>query len=48
MAVSVATWAAEGYAVYTASNNTLTFYYGEKPSGAFGLTTMGDCDSYTP
>jgi len=33
--------ATEGYAVYTSSNNTLTFYYGEKPSGAFGLTTMG-------
>ena len=29
--------AAEGYAVYTPSNTTLTFYYGDKPSGAYSL-----------
>ncbi len=38
MAACVAAWAeAEGYAVYTASNTTLTFYYGEKPNGAYSL-----------
>ncbi len=38
MAACVAAWAeAEGYAVYTASNTTLTFYYGEKPDGAYSL-----------
>ena len=29
--------AAEGYAVYTASNHTLTFYYGTKPDGAYSF-----------
>ena len=29
--------AAEGYAVYTPSNTTLTFYYGDKPNGAYSL-----------
>ena len=37
MTACIAAWAAEGYAVYTQSNHTLTFYYGTKPSGAFGL-----------
>ena len=32
-------FAAEGYAVYTSSNNTLTFYYGTKPDGAYSLNT---------
>ena len=35
----MAAWAAEPYAVYTQSSNTLTFYYGTKPSGAFGLNS---------
>ena len=35
----IAAWAAEGYAVYTQSNHTLSFYYGTKPSGAFGLNS---------
>ena len=39
MAACIAAWAAEGYAVYTQSNHTLTFYYGTKPSGAFGLNS---------
>ena len=39
MAACVAAWAAEPYAVYTQSSNTLTFYYGTKPSGAFGLNS---------
>ena len=34
-----AAWASEGYAVYTASNTTLTFYYGTKPAGAYSLNT---------
>ena len=33
----VAAWAAEGYAVYTPNNATLTFYYGDKPAGAYSL-----------
>ena len=33
----LAAWAAEGYAVYTQSNHTLTFYYGTKPAGAYSL-----------
>lgn len=36
-------WAAEGYAVFTANTGTLTFYYGTKPSGAFGID---DIESY--
>ena len=39
MTACMAAWAAEGYAVYTQSNHTLTFYYGTKPSGAFGLNS---------
>ena len=39
MVACIAAWAAEGYAVYTQSNHTLTFYYGTKPSGAFGLNS---------
>ena len=39
MTACIAAWAAEGYAVYTQSNHTLTFYYGTKPSGAFGLNS---------
>ena len=39
MTACMAAWAAEPYAVYTQSNNTLTFYYGTKPSGAFGLNS---------
>ena len=39
MTACVAAWAAEPYAVYTQSSNTLTFYYGTKPSGAFGLNS---------
>ncbi len=35
----MAAWAAEGYAVFTPSNTTLTFYYGTKPTGAFSLNT---------
>lgn len=35
--------AAEGYAVYTPSNTTLTFYYGDKPNGAYSiLNTEGN------
>ena len=34
MAAGVAAWAAEGYAVYTSSNSTLTFYYGTMPSSS--------------
>ena len=37
MAACVAAWAAEPYVVYTPDNTTLTFYYGTKPSGAYGL-----------
>ena len=36
----VATWAAEGYAVFTANTGTLTFYYGTKPSGAFSIDNI--------
>ncbi|MBO7609607.1 MAG: BspA family leucine-rich repeat surface protein [Muribaculaceae bacterium] len=32
-------WAAEGYAVFNVRNATLTFYYGDKPDGAFSLNT---------
>ena len=32
MTACMAAWAAEPYAVYTQSSNTLTFYYGTKPS----------------
>ena len=39
MTACMAAWAAEPYAVYTQSSNTLTFYYGTKPSGAFGLNS---------
>lgn len=39
MTACIAAWAAEGYAVYTASNTTLTFYYGTKPAGAYSLNT---------
>ena len=39
MTACIAAWAAEGYAVYTQSNHTLTFFYGTKPSGAFGLNS---------
>ena len=39
MTACIAAWAAEGYAVYTQSNHTLTFYYGTKPSEAFGLNS---------
>ena len=39
MTACMAAWAAEGYAVYTQSNHTLTFFYGTKPSGAFGLNS---------
>jgi surface protein len=39
MTACIAAWAAEGYAVYTQSNHTLTFYYGTKPSGAFDLNS---------
>ena len=31
--------AAEGYAVFTLSDHTLTFYYGTKPAGAYSLNT---------
>ena len=31
--------AAEGYAVYTANDSTLTFYYGTRPTGAYSLVT---------
>ena len=34
--------AAEGYAVYTSDDHTLTFYYGTKPEGAFGLNEPGN------
>ena len=34
--------AAEGYAVYTASNHTLTFYYGTKPDGAYSLNAYNE------
>jgi surface protein len=37
MTACVAAWAAEGYAVFTQSNKTLTFYYGNKPEGAYSL-----------
>ena len=39
MAACIAAWAAEGYAVYTPYNSTLTFYYGTKPDGAFSLNS---------
>ncbi len=39
MTACVAAWAAEPYVVYTSNNTTLTFYYGTKPSGAFGLNS---------
>jgi surface protein len=39
MVACIAAWAAEGYAVYTPDNTTLTFYYGDKPTGAFKLNT---------
>ena len=39
MAACVTAWAAEGYAIYTSSNATLTFYYGTRPSGAYALNT---------
>ena len=38
IAACIAAWAAEPYVVYTPSNTTLTFYYGTKPNGAYGLT----------
>ena len=38
MTACMAAWAAEPYVVYTPSNTTLTFYYGTKPSGAYGLS----------
>ncbi len=38
MTACIAAWAAEPYVVYTPSNTTLTFYYGTKPSGAYGLS----------
>ena len=44
MTACVAAWAAEGYAVYTPGNTTLTFYYGDKPAGAYSLNTS----SYIP
>lgn len=31
--------AAEGYAVFTPYNSTLTFYYGTKPDGVFSLNS---------
>ena len=34
MVAGITMWADEGYAVFTSSNSTLTFYYGTKPSGA--------------
>ena len=37
MVACMAAWAAEGYAVYTPDNTTLTFYYGDKPDGAYSL-----------
>jgi surface protein len=39
MAACVTAWAAEGYAIYTSSNATLTFYYGTRPSGAYALNS---------
>lgn len=33
------TTAAEPYAVFTSSDHTLTFYYGTKPAGAYGLNS---------
>ncbi len=47
MTACMAAWAAEPYAVYTQSNKTLTFYYGTKPSGAFGLNSgINDTEWY--
>ncbi|MBO7609606.1 MAG: BspA family leucine-rich repeat surface protein [Muribaculaceae bacterium] len=37
--LNITAWAAEGYAVYTPDNTTLTFYYGDKPANAFSLNT---------
>ena len=39
MTACIAAWAAEPYVVYTSNNTTLTFYYGTKPNGAYGLNT---------
>ncbi len=39
MTACMAAWAAEGYAVFTPYNSTLTFYYGTKPDGAFSLNS---------
>ncbi len=39
MATCVSAWAAEPYAVYNQSDKTLTFYYGNKPAGAFSLNS---------
>ena len=33
----IAAWAAESYAIFTPNNNTLTFYFGDKPDGAYSL-----------
>ena len=38
----LAAQSAVGYAVYTASDSTLTFYYGSKPDNAFGLNGPGE------
>lgn len=51
MTACVAAWAAEPYVVYTPDNTTLTFYYGTKPSGAYGLNdgqTLTEWDDINP
>ena len=51
MVACVAAWATEPYVVYTPDNTTLTFYYGTKPSGAYGLNdgqTLTEWDNIGP
>ena len=43
---SITAWAAEGYAVFTPNNTTLTFYYGDKPEGAYSLNELGGNPSW--
>lgn len=51
MTAYIAAWAAEPYVVYTPDNTTLAFYYGTKPSGAYGLNdgqTLTEWDDINP
>ena len=47
MVAGITMWADEGYAVFTSSNSTLTFYYGTKPSGAYSVGGTNEWPSWS-